>query len=417
MPIAKTTWLAAAAGGALCVGLATPVHAERTVYGHVVDSHGNAVSGYRVRALDSDTVGSDEEMCETRTDTAGNYRMTYRKGTWDGPKVGTAWRPDIYVVVAKPKPGGGWQRVDQSGIRTDWKVAEDLNHNFTLPNDGECPFPAKFATTGVWNGCNCPSGTYKRWLDYVKYEARCAEGQSPEDACKVQGKVWVGVNDSKGACIGEPDIPTAHRWLQREAYRLYMRRVAKNVTLSPLPAWIVSAYQPYYPNVSLGNITIGESSTTPSAGTAITDCQKIYFPAAAQELSKIRSHATDVNYHWFLHEIGHSNQCMGLSGGTFSTKRDKYADMWFGNLPLPVLLSIVTDGVPVDGSIHDHMPMETDADRQAAAIIRATGIGTIPSPATCPTGEFSTRDNRGCVCPTGTQKSYKGPFDEKAECK
>jgi hypothetical protein len=406
-------------GSVVWFGLSIEASANRTIYGTVVDSNGRPVQGYRVRALDSDTVGNDEEMAETTTDASGNYYMTYRKRTWDGPKVGTAWRPDIYIVVAKPKPGGGWTRVDQSGIRSDWAVRNDIRHDFTLPNDGECPFPAKFDTTGVWRGCNCPSGSYKRWLDAINFEARCAQGQSPEDRCKTRAGHWKGFNNTKGVCVEAPDIPSVHRWLQREAYRKYMRDVAKDVDLEPLPAWLIKQYQRHFTYVNLRNVRIGESDSTPSDSTAIVDCQKVYFPQASGELPKIRSQATDLSYHWLLHELAHTNQCMSLEPGSvsFSTKRDKYGDMWFANLPEPVLLSILTDGVPVDDSVHDRMPMEADADRQATAIIRATGIGTIPTPAACPTGEFSTRDNRGCACPRGTKKDYKGLFAEKAECK
>jgi len=386
------------------------------VYGAVVDSHGIPVTGYRVRAFDADPVGGDELMAETTTNVAGQYSMTYRKGTWDGPKVGTAWRPDIYVVVAKPKPGGGWTRVDQSGVHGDWHMRDDLKVDFNLPNDGECPFPAKFDTTGVWRGCNCPSGTYKRWLDLINYEARCAAGQSPEATCKVQGGTWIGHNNTKGVCAKETDLPSAHRWLMREAYRKYMRDVAKGVVLELLPAWVISRYQRFYRNVDLRKVRIGESDSTPSDGTAITDCQKMYFPLAAGELKHVRTETAEVNYHWLLHELGHTNQCMQLQPDVLSTKRDKYADMWFGNLPEAVLVSIMTDGVPVDDALHDRMPMEQDADRQAAAIITATGIGTIPPAAACPSGEFSTRDNRGCACPSGTSKTYKGVFDEKAIC-
>ncbi len=389
-------------------------HAERTIRGSVFLSDGTAAEGYRVRAFDED-MGSDEQMCETRVNSSGNYSMTFRTGTWDGPKVGTMWRPDIYIVVARPLPDGGWRRSDQSGVRPDWTVRYDINHNFRLPDDGECPATAKFDTTGVWRGCKCALGSHKRWLDAAHYKARCEAGYSPEKACKVSGGTWVGYDNRYGKCIKEPDLPSVHRALRREAYYAYMNRVAQNVQLESLPNWVVVRYQSFYPTVKLNEVMIGESKNTPTSTTAITDCKKIYYPKGLNELPKIRSESTP-NYFLLLHEIAHTGQCMSLNPGIFSSKRDKYADMWFSNLPMPTLLSILEDGVPADNSVHDKMPMEKDADSRAAQIVLRTGKGQVPANK-CPTKRFSTREYRGCGCPPGTTKKYSGMFSEFAECK
>ena len=401
----------------LIILMATPSNAKRIIQGKVFGADGNPVAGYRVRAYDSDTPSADDKMGQSLTNSLGWYSFQYRgveNGMgWDGPHSShhTSWRPDIYIVVAKPKPGGGWTRVDQTGVRSNHTMAYDITQNFRIPDDGVCPYPAKFTTTNVWRGCSCPTGTYKRWLDYLKHEARCADGLSPKAQCENRNEYgWYGINNSHGICVKASNIYAVHR----QAYYKYFQNISNGVAMESLPAWVITRYDSYYPNVSLADIRIGESNNTPSDRTAITDCKKIYFPAAAGELARIRTESSP-NYFWLLHEIAHSDQCMGLDKGSFSTKRDKYADMWFSQLPQAIIISIMTDGIPVDGAIHDNMPMETGADTKAAQVINATGIGSIPVN-NCPSGTFSTRDHRGCKCPNRTKKEYKGLFNEEAYC-
>lgn len=150
--------------------------AARTIQGIVLQADGMPAADYRVRALDSD-MNADDLMGEDLTDERGHYKIVYRKGGWDSKKsrYHTQRRPDIYIVVSSPEPGGGWKRVDQTGIdsRKNHNVRNDITQDFLIPAAGECPYPAKFDTTAFLNNCKCPS--YKRWLDLDKKNARCAE--------------------------------------------------------------------------------------------------------------------------------------------------------------------------------------------------------------------------------------------------
>jgi len=403
--------------------IAMPSYAKRVIQGTVTMANGSPANGYRVRAYDDDPAPNpDEKMGEAFTNAAGRYWFQYKGRSWDGPhsRHHTQWRPDIYIVVAKSIPGGGWKRVATSGIRKNHKLKNNITQNFQVPIEGECPSSARFSTTNTWRGCKCPAGMHKRYLDLFKRKARCASGCSGKVKChrkcadvsqnESRGSVWFGYDKDHGKCVKPSNIYAVYR----QAYYKYFQTVRKGVVMESLPPWVIKRYDNYYPHVHLTDIRIGESTKTPDNGTAITDCKKIYFPAAANELARIRTESNP-DYFWLLHEMAHSNQCMGLNKGRFSTKRDKYADMWFSQLPKTIVGSILADGIPVGGSVHDHMPMEKDADRKAAQIIKVTGIGTTPN-IPCPGGEFSTRKHRGCKCPNGTTKHYRGLFKGKVRC-
>ena len=402
-----------------------PSNAARIIQGIVLLSDGNPAVGYRVRALDKDT-GKDDRMKTTTTNAAGRYRMQYRKKRWD-PVPGKRKRPDIYLVVARRMPGGKWKRVGQTGVKRNWPMRRDIIHNFNLPRDGDCPIPAKFSSRGAWRGCKCPLPTSKHWLDYVNHYARCKAQDTPKKKCRLAGGIWLGLNTSKGTCAQQPNVPIANRWLRREAYKKYMGWVNKGLVaaLQPLPQWVITDYDRYYPNVKLSEVWIGETTNTPGPNTAITDCKKIYYNKKEKELVNIVAKTNISTFlHKLLHEIAHTNQCWGLSKGTFSNKREKYADMWFSNLPLPVLITIHTDPLAplatasgISDIVHDKMPMEKDADNQADKILRATGNAALVSVNQCPMGrKFSTRLLRGCVCPKGGKKVYIGAFNRTARC-
>ena len=383
--------------------------ARDTVYGKVVDMDGNPISNMRVKAVDKDKT-REQVMGITFTNGKGEYRIKYRHKHWDSC-CKSKRRPDIRVYLSEKKPGGGYTRRDQSRTFNNHIMKKDLSVNFRVVNKGMCPYPADFKTTKTWRGCSCPTGTYKRWLDYTKYKARCADGLSPKVQCeKKRAYRWYGIDNKHGVCIKPMNIVAVHR----QAYYAYFKGVSKGVKMERLPNWAIKRYDRFFPNVSLRDVRIGESNNTPSESTVITDCKKIYYPAARNELNRIRTESSP-NYFLLLHELAHTDQCMGLKKGTLNTKRDKYADMWFSQLPKATIISILNDGIPVRNGIHNRMPMEKQADQKAKEVIKATGIGTIPV-LRCPTGRFSTRTFRGCECPSGTTKKYSGPLKSHANC-
>jgi hypothetical protein len=396
---------------------------KRTVCGVVTLPDGLPAAGYRVRAFDSDfgvmDINKDDLMGEGVTDAGGVYRLTYADKAWDGPaalkKSTTTWRPDIYTVVHRKQPNGSWKKVYQDPkIYNDHKLKEGLRIDARITDDGECPVPEKFSTKGFWHGCKCPDGTHKEYtLTKLRGEARCAPGLPPEKECDARGPAyeWVGIDSSHGACIKIGNLA-----LHRQAYYAFMKHVRSGVDFKPLPDWVIQMYQPFFTNILLRNVRIGDS-TDKKENTSVTDCTRIVFsPGTTGMIYSQNDPTRRAVASLMLHEISHADQCMAKTANDFGTKRDQYADMWFKDLSPGVLRALAASNFSVSKTqIHDQMPMEVDADDKAGEIILATKFGTPPG--TCPPGKFSTRTYRGCRCAAGGKKQYEGTFKSQATCR
>lgn len=391
---------------------------KRTICGVIALQDYLPAAGYRVRAFDSDfgvaDINKDDKMGEAITDTHGVYRLGYADKAWDLTEAvrpyTTEWRPDIYIVADRKEPNGEWKKVfDDPQVHNDHKLRDGLRIDAVIPNDGNCPYPDEFSTKGFWHGCKCPAETHKDYtLTYLKGRARCANGPSPEYACNDKGPAyeWVGIDSSHGVCI-----KLGNFLLHRQAYFAYMKHVRSGVDFKPLPEWFIQTYQPWFTQLTLRDVRIGETSDS-SETTSITDCTRIVFhPGVVASLySNEVTHITHV-----LHEVAHADQCMGMSANDYGSRRDHYIDKWFKDLDNGTLSALAASSFSVSSAqIHDRMPMESSADDKAAEIVLATGVGTLPS--ACPNDEFSTRDHRGCQCPSGTHKGYSGAFNLRARC-
>lgn len=341
--------------------------AKRTISGTVTLSDGRPAVGYRVKAWDDDTGSDDDELGRDTTNASGRYKIRYEDKGWDGPAtdVTTSWRPDVYVTVEKKKSGGGWHRVGQSGVHSDHKLRDDIEIDLKVVPEGQCPVPAKFSTTGTWKGCDCPDSTHKRMLDLVKSKARCAKGESEKHECEEKrGYTWVGRDNDHGSCLKAANLIAMHR----QAYYEYFQYVRKGVKLHPLPQWFIREFQQYYKNVDLNDVRIGESGRTIQKGTAMTDCKHIYF-SKGDYLESVLNNRVRGAYLLF-HEVEHANQCAGLDPTGFSSRRDKYADMWFGQLSKTTVVEILSGNLPSSNELHDKMPMEEQASAQATELVK-----------------------------------------------
>ncbi|MEN8154800.1 MAG: phospholipase A2 [Acidobacteriota bacterium] len=196
----------------------------RTIQGRVMDSSGRAVKGALVTACDSD-VGKDQRMGTARTSGNGNYKITYRSGSWDGAKTDghTQWRPDIYIVVHKDD----FHKFKSPKVYKDHKLAKKLVINVLLSSKsgvkfpsnkdmcnykkyagGTCPKNKNFKTTGGWKGCKCPKGYYKHYIDDLKLIAVCISnpcfmGEKPGCSTPHVGKAlsWKWDKTFHKACV------------------------------------------------------------------------------------------------------------------------------------------------------------------------------------------------------------------------
>lgn len=389
--------------------IATPALAERTIRGVAKDARGQPMKGLLVQAFDSDSPDKDDFMGSSLTNSRGEYTIRYPKKKWDS---GSKWRPDILLKFFRTLGNSGappYKLATQTGVRSDHPVRTDLKIDVTVPDPGGCPVPAKFDTTGRWRGCKCPDGMHKRWLDAFKKSARCARGDSPRKKCRQKrGYKWVGIDSRYGTCVKASNLINVHR----HAYFEFFKKIRKGITTRSLPAWFVAKYDAKFPKVKLADIRWGISMHSPSPG--ITDCKKIYFAPEHNPKRALRSEAafdaaSAFTKYLVAHEIAHSNQCMGLRGGGGSTKRDRYADMWFSQLPGAILKGILSDGKPMGSTVHDAMPMEKAADRKAAE------LGFAKPTVACPGGTFNTRSHRGCKC-AGRKKFVDPVFKSRARC-
>jgi hypothetical protein len=122
----------------IVISFNSPAWAKHTVLGKITYSDGKPAAGILVVAMDSDAGGNinkDDKLGQANTNAQGNYNINYAGKSWD-PKVpgSTAWRPDIYINVFR-NVGGMWAHVAKSSVHKDWKLAQDLTINMTIPAD------------------------------------------------------------------------------------------------------------------------------------------------------------------------------------------------------------------------------------------------------------------------------------------
>lgn len=226
--------------------------------------------------------------------------------------------------------------------------------------------------------CIPNDGTGKKG-DYCTHNNHCLRGMTCASRrcggsrCK-KGYKWMGIDNNIGACVKFSNLMNIHR----HGYYTFFQFVSRGVQLKALPAYFVKDYSRHFKYVRLADVRVGKSRATPSSKTAITDCKKIYLPAGLDHYDALMGNKlANRHYYLILHELAHANQCMKIAKPTDgSTKRDRYADMWFGQLPKSVFAAILK-GKLTDTEIHDRMPMEKDATAQANAIIRKTGKGKV----------------------------------------
>jgi hypothetical protein len=116
----------------------SPVWAKHTVLGKITFTDGRPATGILVVAMDSDLGGDinkDDKMGQAITNAQGYYNINFEGKSWDTKVPGsTAWRPDIYINVFR-NVGGMWAHVAKSNVHKDWKLADDLTVNMTIPAD------------------------------------------------------------------------------------------------------------------------------------------------------------------------------------------------------------------------------------------------------------------------------------------
>ena len=169
-------------------------------------------------------------------------------------------------------------------------------------------------------------------------------------------------------------------------YRAYMTVLGAETHLHRLPEVYIDRLASYFPNVDLRLVRFGFSDNQP-ANNATTDCLDIYFNDR-EMVDLLRAGSSDIDWHWLLHELRHTEQCAELGS------REDYAKRWFRDLEIAVLAwELVQDPIDFLGEIHDRMPMEQDADERAtqvgqqlalesasSALREQLGKKTVPSP-------------------------------------
>ncbi len=327
----------------------------RTVSGVIFQGTSKTpLAGALVTACDSDP-GEDQKMGTATTNSAGRYKLSYRAGSWDGPKTDkhTQWRPDIFVVVTKD----GWKRT-KSPTRTNQRLAVPLTVNVKVP-----PKPGK---------------KHMITNDMCKTE-------SPAARCKSKGEqyIWLGPENKLGRCTQLRKevmaIKTAtqaykpHVW----AYLAYFKTVSAGAKKRSLPPKVKSEISKYFPKNVLNTVKYASSKHT-WGGNAMTDCSTIYFSSKSGKGMVTAINKPEYLFdgghgnalHLLLHEIGHVKQCIDWGG------RLNYADKWFSQVPISVQAEIIENaGLPYAKmkAVHDRMPMEKQTENRANSIMSGLG--------------------------------------------
>ena len=150
------------------------------------------------------------------------------------------------------------------------------------------------------------------------------------------------------------------------AYEAFFFAVGSGVELRHLPASTREALAPYFRDALLDEVRYGASASPLVGDNAMTDCKVIYFPSefgmvAVIENEEIFSDLYTDRLHLLLHELTHAEQCDRMLGG-----RVQYAETWFSELGITTLAELALNPASISAeSIHDHMPMEVDAEDNA----------------------------------------------------
>ena len=110
----------------------------RRIYGKINVEGGFPVgTEMRVTAWDAD-VDDDDRMGSTNVTEDGIYSIEYEDVNWDWSpaRLGSSWRPDIYLVVEWfDEQDGEWKEIARSKVYSDQDVREDreIDLSVTLP--------------------------------------------------------------------------------------------------------------------------------------------------------------------------------------------------------------------------------------------------------------------------------------------
>jgi 5-hydroxyisourate hydrolase-like protein (transthyretin family) len=106
------------------------------IQGTIREHTGKPARGILVKAWDEDDLlgGKNDFLNQVITDSQGRYFMIYEGKHWDpAPHNVTKWRPDIFIKVLRKVGRYGWVRVNRSKTHKDWKHANTLTINLSLP--------------------------------------------------------------------------------------------------------------------------------------------------------------------------------------------------------------------------------------------------------------------------------------------
>ncbi|MEN8154572.1 MAG: carboxypeptidase-like regulatory domain-containing protein [Acidobacteriota bacterium] len=330
----------------------------RTIQGIVKDSSGRAVAGALVTACDSDP-GNDELMGTAKTSSSGAYKITYKAGSWDGPKTDrhTQWRPDVYIVVSKNN-----YKKYKSREYGNHKLADKLTINAKISTMNGKVFPRSA------DMCN-----------WKKSDAeRCRE--------KGSGYIWIGPEGRLGRCIKQRSrilsLQKKYKHVKNIAnlstprvlgYLAYFEViVGSGSTMRSLPQDVRDKLRKYYGKI-IDKVKYGSSRHTSGENTAMTDCYDIFFPAGRGAVKAIKNNLIftegyGMKLHLLLHELYHSSQCSSWGG------RYNYANKWFSQIPVGTIGAILSGFTKRKArSIHDEMPMESAAEKKADQVMISLG--------------------------------------------
>jgi len=156
-------------------------------------------------------------------------------------------------------------------------------------------------------------------------------------------------------------------------FGIYMAQIDARQPKYALPQIYRDILRSHYPQVDLGKIRFAFSDQQPPDN-ATTDCNRIYFSDAAH-VDALRNAGPNPKWLWLLHELTHTEQCVGAGG------REKYALRWWGELETAVRESGETIDVfqtteqlvkqlqALYLRVHATMPMEQAADAKAEAVL------------------------------------------------
>ncbi len=210
--------------------------------------------------------------------------------------------------------------------------------------------------------------------DVMKFDVPAPE--SAKSQCRAEGGIWIDIFSYCSKALGRV-YGVAATILNPEvlAYKAYFQIVGGGATMRALPDYVVTRLTGHFDKTMLARVQHGASKHTASDDTAMTDCDKIYFPDGRGHVAAItdgKLFAKDSSgyyvyrgsIHLLLHELTHVQQCINWGG------RENYATNWFGQLGSTTLEELFTDPAKVSNRrIHNSMPMEGKATENADRIL------------------------------------------------